>query len=387
MGWKECGVLEQRKEFIKEYLDGNEDLKCLCKKYGISEKTGHKWKNRFLEKGISGLADKSKAPLKSPAQLDENTIINLIALKLAHPNWGPKKILVLFCKAYPGKNPPSLSSVHRVLQKAGLVKKRRVRNINTAIPSNLAEAKEPNDVWTVDFKGWWYSEGQQCLPLTVRDLVCRYILDIKLMQKSTAEAVKEVFIALFKKYGLPKAIRSDNGPPVASTNGQLGLTTLSAWWITLGITPERIKPGCPYENGSHERMHADLAGEVQNKIPGGISANQAALNLWAEQYNSLRPHEALGMKTPSDLYKKSTVHFSGEPFELEYPFTFSTRKVSNNGRIIISGQSIMISTALRSLDLGLQFLGNKEYRLWLAEHQLGIVNTEKYCFQRLGVVE
>jgi transposase InsO family protein len=381
MGWKESSVLEQRKEFITEYLKGNEDLKNLCIKYGVSEKTGHKWKNRFLEKGVSGLSDKSKAPLKSPTQLDEDTIINLIALKLAHPNWGPKKILVLFSKAYPSKKPPSLSSVHRVLGKAGLVKKRRVRNINTSKPTNKIEAKEPNDVWTVDFKGWWYSNKQQCLPLTIRDLVGRYTLDVKLMQKGTAEAVKEVFKALFKKFGLPKAIRSDNGTPFACVNSLLGLTTLSAWWITLGITPERITPGCPYENGSHERMHADLAREIQGKISGGITANQIAIDAWVNEYNTLRPHEALGMQTPAEVYKKSDIPYIDEPFELEYPVTFLTRKVAKEGHIRINGQKIMVSSALRTMEVGLQFKENNEYILWLAETPLGIISTERYCFQ------
>ena len=387
MGWKESSVLEQRKSFIEEYLNGNEDLKSLCIKYGVSEKTGHKWKKRFIEKGVSGLSDKSKAPLKCPKQLDEDTVINLIMLKLAHPNWGPKKLLILYIKAYPYKKPPSLSTIHRVLSKAGLIKKRRIRNISMSKLTNKLEAKEANDVWTVDFKGWWYSNREQCLPLTIRDLLSRYILDIKLMQSGTAEAVKEVFKTLFKKYGLPKVIRSDNGTPFACVNSLLGLTSLSAWWISLGITPDRIKPGCPYENGSHERMHADLAREVQGKISGGITANQIAIDLWVKEYNTLRPHEALGMKTPSEVYKKSDIPYIDDSFELEYPITFLTRKITKDGYIRINGQQIMVSSSIRSMQVGLQFKENNEYLLWLAEFPLGIINTERYCFQNINSLQ
>ena len=188
--------MEQRKEFIQEYLAGKADsFKALCHKYGISEKTGHKWKNRFFEYGYAGLCDRSRAPENSPSKLDEDTVIRLIKLRTAHPTWGPKKIAVLYQKAYPEEQVPSESSIYRVLGKAGLIQRRQVRTVQPD-PSRMrkyVKATNPNDVWTVDFKGWWYSQGEKCLPLTVRDLASKYILDIRLMHRCTAEAVKAVF--------------------------------------------------------------------------------------------------------------------------------------------------------------------------------------------------
>jgi len=186
------------------------------------------------------------------------------------PERGPKKLAVLYKTAYPNSPPPSTSSIYRVLGKADLIKKRHIKKMNTSTSAsrlrNKINAEKPNDVWTVDFKGWWISNGEKCMPLTVRDLHSKYILTIRLMEKTTADEVKKVFQELFKKHGLPKVIRSDNGTPFASQNGILGLTTLSAWWIFLGITPDRTDPGCPTQNGSHERMHADLSREIQGKL-------------------------------------------------------------------------------------------------------------------------
>ena len=185
---------------------------------------------------------------KSPSQLDEDTVIRLIKMRMAHPNWGAKKIAILYEKAYPNSKHPSESSIYRILGKADLIKKRRIKKINTSADRlrNRIKPENPNDVWTVDFKGWWVSSGEKCIPLTVRDLKSKYILGIRLMEKTTAQEVKKVFQELFKKYGLPKVIRSDNGTPFASSKGVLGLTTLSAWWISLGIMPDRTDPRLPY---------------------------------------------------------------------------------------------------------------------------------------------
>jgi putative transposase len=389
MAWKETCVLEQRTEFIKEYLAGCESFKELCARFGVSEKTGHKWKNRFLQYGFTGLNDQSKAPESSPKQLDEDTVIRLIKLRMAHPTWGAKKLAVLYAKAYTGADLPSQSSIYRVLGKAGLINKRRMRPVkpDTSRLRNRIPANEPNDVWTVDFKGYWYSGGEQCLPLTVRDLASKYILCVRLMQSSSADAVKAVFEELFYKYGLPKVIRSDNGTPFATTFSALGLTKLSAWWIYNGIIPDRTDPGCPSQNGSHERMHADLSREIQGKIPGGVTANQQAIGLWVEEYNHIRPHEALGMQTPAEVYRKSEIEYAGTPEDLEYPITFMTRKINKHGYVKLNKTSIPVSSSLRGMTVGLQPTDYNEYMLWLADFPLGTVSTETYCFSSLGKLE
>ncbi len=389
MAWKETCVLEQRTEFIKEYLNGEGSFKDLCIKYGVSEKTGHKWKNRFLECGFSGLGDQVRTPANSPNQLDEDTVIRLIRLRTAHPAWGPKKLAVLYKKAYPQDSAPSESSIYRVLGKAGLIKRKRVRTAKADASRlrNQIQASQPNDVWTVDFKGYWYSNGEQCLPLTVRDLSSKYILTIRLMQSASADAVRAVFEELFHQYGLPKVIRSDNGIPFATSHGMLGLTRLSAWWIYNGIVPDRTQPGCPTQNGSHERMHADLSNEIQGKISGGITANQSAIDAWAQEYNQVRPHEALGMKTPDEVYRKSEIPYQGTPEEIEYPVVFITRKVNKHGYVQVKKVSVLVSGALRGMTVGLQPQDGHEYMVWLADFPLGILNIETYCFHPLKCVK
>ena len=382
MPWKELSVLEQRKNFILELLKSNEPLKILCTKYGISEKTGHKWKKRFLENGYCGLSDQSKSPKHSPDQLSEDAVIRLIKIRTSHPTWGPKKIAVLYARAYPQDPCPSASSIYRVLGKAELIKKQKVRKVapDNSLLRNRIEPLAPNDVWTVDFKGYWYSNNEQCLPLTVRDLHSKYILSVTLMKSASAEAVKEVFERLFKKYGLPKVIRSDNGSPFAARSNAHGLTTLSVWWVSLGILPDRILPGKPTQNGSHERMHADLSREIQGKIPGGAAANQKALDMWVQDYNDIRPHEALGMLTPSEVYSKSSLLYNGSPDRMEYPIGFSSRKVHYTGYIKVNGLKIQISSALKGIYVGLQPCSNSEYLLWLADLPLGKISTETACF-------
>lgn len=390
MPWKETSAMEQRKQFITDYLGGTDNFKSLCQRYQISEKTGHKWKNRFLQSGFSGLLEQSRTPSNSPNQLDEDTVIRLIKMRTAHPSWGPKKLAVLYERAYPDSVLPSQSSIYRVLGKAGLIKKQRIRHTDTTTASKLRnkiDAHSPNDVWTVDFKGWWMSQGERCVPLTVRDLHSRFILTICLMEQTTAISVKSVFEQLFYQYGLPKVIRSDNGTPFASTNGFLGLTTLSAWWMSLGILPDRTEPGCPTQNGSHERMHADLSREIQGRIHGGRKANQAAIDMWASEYNQIRPHEALGMKTPAQIYQKSEVKYEEVLGEPNYPIGYMTRKINKHGEVKISKVSYPVSSSLRGLTVGIQPNSDGTFTIWLHEFPLGILDTQISCVSALDVLK
>lgn len=390
MSWKETNVMEQRTSFVRDLNKQDRPFRELCIEYGISEKTGYKWKNRFVENGLTGLADMSRRPRSSPAELGENAIIRLIKIRSAHPSWGAKKIAVLYFKAYRGEDVPSISSINRILGKADLLKKRRVK---TAVPdaSRLRrhiQPEQPNDVWTVDFKGWWMSGGEKCLPLTVRDLKSKYLLAVTLLTAASTEAVKSVFLRLFRTYGLPKVIRSDNGTPFANAHAILQLSTLSCWWITLGILPDRIEPGKPTQNGSHERMHADLANEVQSqKIPGGIGPTQCAIDAWREEYNTIRPHEALGMLTPADVYRPSSRVYEGDPDVIEYPMGFLPRKVRSNGLISVDGISISISYALRGLTIGLQPQKEGGYLAWLADFPLGFLDVQSACFNPLVDLE
>ena len=245
MPWKETGVLEQRRAFIEDVLAGRGSVRALCEKCGISEKTGHKWKRRFMESGLAGLADESRAPHSSPAKLDEDAVIRVLGIGRAHPAWGPRKTAALYARAYPGRPAPSESGIYRVLGKAGLVAPRRVRAAPCGSAGSMRRpmpAESPNDVRAAGSKGWWVSDGERCLPLTVRDLASRAILEVRLMESASAEAVRERFEGLFSRFGPPRAIGSDDGAPFAATAGLLGLAPLGAWWLGPGSVPGRTTP-------------------------------------------------------------------------------------------------------------------------------------------------
>ena len=383
MPWKEINLMDQRMEFVHRALTEAIPFSELCKEYNISRKTGYKWKQRFLEYGYNGLANQSTRPNNSPNQLSEDTVIKIIQLKFDHPSWGTRKIQKIFEKSYPLSDVPSESSIKRILDKAGLVKKKRVRRANPSqdLLRQLIKPVNPNDVWTVDFKGWWYSSDKfKCLPLTIRDEKSKFIHDIRLMKNQTAEAVRDVFVDVFKKYGLPKVIRSDNGSPFAAHNSHLGLTRLSAWWMSLGIIPDRIDPGCPYQNGGHERMHRDLKKEVQRQYKANLSFYQNIIDEWRNEFNTIRPHEALNYKTPSEVYSPSPIKYEGDIDEILYPFNFERRKVSSSGTIKLKNTEIFITNALAGYYLGLELKEHNRLNVWFNEFLIGEIDLQSYAF-------
>jgi transposase InsO family protein len=387
MPWKETDIMDQKEQFIHQMLKTEKPFKHLCEEFGISEKTGYKWRQRFYTEGKAGLTERSRMPKNSSERLPENVVIDLIQLKYAHPSWGPKKILAIYQKQH--RISPSLSSVKRILTRAKLVNPRRVRKVEIS-SERLRQRILPgacNDVWAIDFKGWWRSGGEVCEPLTVRDLHSRFILEVRLMESKTSQAVRAVLTELFRKYGLPKVIRTDNGTPFASTHGVLTLTNLSAWWITLGVIPDRIEKGKPGQNGSLERMHADIANEIERKISGGRLENQIALDAWREEYNHLRPNEAIGMRTPSELYIPSPLKYVGDPDALEYPPGFLPRKVASNGLISIHDLDISIGSSLSGLIIGLKPTVSGKYHVFLADFFLGELDVNLSCFTPCNQLE
>ncbi len=385
MPWKVTDKMNEKEKFINEMLKNEKPFKHLCAEFGISEKTGHKWKNRFYTEGKTGLYEQSRATKTHSNALEEDVIIGIIALKNAHPFWGAKKIRELFAKAHTECCVPSLSSVNRILDKSGLVKKRRVKPASNDCKRlrQYIKAEAPNDVWAIDFKGWWKSSGEICEPLTVRDVASKKILTVKLMESKSSESVKAVMTELFKEFGLPKVIKSDNGTPFASPNGILSLTRLSAWWITLGITPDRTDKGTPGQNGSLERMHADIAREIEGRIKGGRATNQIALDQWVKEYNSIRPNEAIGMKTPDEVYVKSDVEYTGDFDDIEYPIGFLRRKVFGSGEILINSVRVSIGFSLRGLTVGLKPNIDNTFDVFLADFFLGTIDINSYCFSPL----
>ncbi len=249
------------------------------------------------------------------------------------------------------------------------------------MPLNRIESKAPNDVWTVDFKGWWLSQdGKRCEPLTVRDDFSCYILAAVPLTRSSIERVREIFERLFKVYGLPGVIRSDNGTPFASPNSLFGLTKLSVWFIALGIQLDRIKPGCPSQNGRHERMHRDISYEVEGVVKGNLDHHAESLEVWRREFNDVRPHEALGMQTPTEVYIRSTIKYVGTPDKLDYPISFIERKVSRGGLIKLDKQSIFITDSLRGWTLGLKNSSKHEMDVHFANLNLGSIDLHTYKF-------
>jgi putative transposase len=386
MPWRERAVKNLREEFVLRALSEGISFGALCREYGIQPKTGYKWKQRFVEEGMRGLEDRSRRPKTSPNGLSEEAICEIVRLKQAHRSWGPRKIRELYARRRPGRELPSESSFKRVLERAGLVEKRRRRPATSG--GRLRQRRrsgEPNEIWTVDFKGWWYtSDGQRCEPLTVRDDYSRYLPAVKVPVDGRTETIQEELEKVFAIYGLPQMIRSDNGVPFATVRAPLGLSRLSAWWLALGIDLDRIDPGCPSQNGGHERMHRDLAAEVEGQACGDLRTQQAALEMWRQVFNEERPHEALQMRCPAEVYRKSPRRYEGTPERLEYSPGYLSRRVHRTGTIQLQGARIRISSALRGWDVGLKPIDESSWSVHFGRLCLGRIDRSSESFQPAG---
>lgn len=382
MPWKETSVMNVRTEFVLRVFEAKVAFNDLCKEFGISRKTGYKWKERFLQDGLKGLADKSRRPGTSPQQLGENSVCNIVKLKLAHPSWGPRKIRMVFARAYPDCELPSDSTFARVLSNAGLVEERKRRpSSETGRITNRINAEHPNHVWTVDFKGWWRTRDRNRFePLTIRDLYSRFVLCTQSLENSKSESVKSAFERVFEVYGLPEVIRSDNGSPFAASNSPMGLSRLSAWWLALGIDLDRIPPARPDQNGSHERMHRDIALEVEKESKADVKTQQSSLDVWRNSYNHERPNEAIKMQVPADLYLQSKRRFDPNPIELDYPVDYLKRLVMTSGAIKIENCRICVSVALRGWHVGLKLESDGQYGLWFSRMRLGKIDLKSEKF-------
>lgn len=378
MPWKTTLKMNEKVEFAMKCLITS-NFRQLCQEHGISTKTGYKWKERFLNNGLAGLEDESRRPQSHADELSEAVVCEIVLLKQAHAHWGPRKIRDLYEKRHPGAT-PSESSFKRVLERAGLTRPRRTRRAaDNGRLSSGRKAEGPNDVWTVDFKGWWIGAGgQRVEPLTVRDEFSRMVLEMRAVSSSRNEVIRPCFERLFEKHGLPGAIRSDNGPPFACTNALLGLSRLSAWWLALGIDLERGRPGCPQDNGAHERMHLDIRRELQS---GRIGRDQNAFDVWRHEYNTERPHEALAMKRPAEIYIPSTRPYEGTPDLLDYG-GMETRKVTPlSGMIGFRSEKIRLSTALAGWNVGLAEQADGLVEVWFASLLLGHIDPKTSSFR------
>src|SRR6516162_3511286 len=321
MPWKESSVMDERMRFVIRLKDG-ESMACLCREFGISRKTGYKIFERYEQCGLEGLSDRTRRPIRYANQLPEQVEAAIVSAKREKPHWGARKIRERLLRRLPHEvKTPAASTIHAVLDRHGLVKpmgRRRSRAEGTPLSPGL----HPNDLWCTDYKGeFQLSDKRYCYPLTVTDFSSRYLLLCEALESNREELAFRAFERLFQERGLPRAIRSDNGVPFASPNGLFQLSKLSVWWLRLGISIERIRPGHPQQNGRHERMHLTLQQE-------------AKFDAFLEEFNHERPHEALGMKCPAEIYSASCRPYLGIP-EPHYPFHDRSVVVTSCGRLCL----------------------------------------------------
>ncbi|MGH7602366.1 MAG: integrase core domain-containing protein [Gemmatimonadaceae bacterium] len=352
--------MSQREEFVRLVHQRRHPITELCVAFGISEKTGHKWLSRFHEQGIFGLADRSHAPHLAAHQISPKVRRQITRLRSEHPTWGARKLRVVLARSSPEITWPAPSTIGELLRREGLIHRtRRTRYAKTRagapLDSGLTLATAPNDVWTTDFKGEFrLSPGPYCYPLTVLDAQSRYLLGCTALLSTATVPVKVVFTRLFESFGLPAVIRSDNGVPFANSLSLGRLSTLSVWWIRLGIRPERITPGHPQQNGQHERMHKTLKAEATRPASASLRAQQARFDRFRREYNSLRPHEALGQREPASLYKSSPRSFPKQLLPIEYLAHLEVRSVGGNGMVTWQGRKFWLTKALSGENVSLE---------------------------------
>jgi putative transposase len=362
--------MSEKLQFIDKAREPGANISALCHEFGISRQTGHKWIRRYLDQGYEGLAEQSRRPNTSPLTTGEEIVVSIVEWRERRPSWGPDKIARVLARKY-GAGAPSRSTVARVLKRLGISRRRRPRiRIWTVDGRPHVEVKAPNDLWTLDLKGWWYAlNREKCEPLTVRDAFSRKVLAVALGATSRGTHVRRVLENLFERHGLPVTIQTDNGSPFVCTRARGGLTKLSAWLISLGIRLVRSRPGCPQDNGGHERMHRDLS-ELQRKPARSRRAQQSECDRWMVDFNEVRPHDALGGKTPAEVYRDSPRR-SLTPLVPSYPAEWKTRRVSAMGSISVNDDVLFVSAAIGGQIIGLQYEGGIRWRAHYFNVDLG----------------
>jgi transposase InsO family protein len=382
MPWKESSVMDERLRFIARLVDG-EPMTDVCREFGISRKTGYKIFIRYKDHGLAGLTDRSRRPVRYANQLPHQVESLIVSLKRDKPHWGARKIRELLLRRRAGDvRVPATSTIHAVLDRHGLVR-RMGRKRNRASGTPLSAGAAPNDLWCADFKGEFkLGNGHYCYPLTVTDHASRFLLLCEALGSTREDLASTAFAQLFAERGLPQAIRSDNGVPFGSPNALFNLSKLAVWWLRLGIEIERIKPGKPQQNGRHERMHLTLKHEA-TRPPGMNSLQQQdRFDAFREEFNTERPHEALAMRRPADLYQPSPRPYDGLQ-AITYPFHDRDVLVTACGRICLHRKKINISTVLAGQRLGIKEADDGIWLVSFMTYDLGYIDLEQRTLQPL----
>jgi transposase InsO family protein len=380
MPWRASSVVDERMRFVLEVERGEHSMSELCRIYGVSRETGYVWLRRYRARGWEALRDLGRAPFRHPNQTPEGIEQEILELRRAHMKWGPRKLKRVLEQQRPRQVWPAASTIGEMVAREGLVIPRKRRRRVPPYTEPFASADAPNRVWCADFKGWFRTgDGTRIDPLTISDAHSRYLLRCQAVEKTDTERVAAVFEAAFREYGMPETIRSDNGAPFASP-ALCGLSRLSVRWMKLGIRPERIEAGHPEQNGRHERMHRTLKQETAMPPQRDRRAQQRAFDRFRQEYNQLRPHEALAMQTPEQVYTPSPRQFPARVPEVEYPSTMQVRKVHERGEIAWRGhRHVFLTEVLIGEHVGLLPIDDQYWRVYFL--QLPIACFDSYNFR------
>ena len=379
MPWKESSVMEEKLRFICEHDLGEESMTELCHRYGIARETGYVWLRRYYACGLDGLREHRRAAHRHHNQTPEELEQMVLELRQAHMHWGPRKLKRILERDEPGHRWPAASTIGALLKREGLVVARKKRWHTAPYTEPLAHAQECNRVWCADFKGWFHTaNGQRIDPLTISDAYSRYLLRCQAAEKTNTARVQAIFEAAFREYGMPQAMRTDNGPPFAS-RALCGLSRLAIWWIKLGIVPERIQAGHPEQNGRHERMHRTLKAEAAQPPAETRRQQQQTLDRFRQEYNEVRPHEALGMRTPAEIYQPSPRKFPARVPELEYPPSMLVRSVHAKGYFRWKKHDVFLTDVLWGENVGLLPENDRWFTIYFAH--LPLARFDSYNLQ------
>ena len=371
MPWRDSSTMNLKTQFVADYLRQMLSISELSRQYNVSRKTAYKWIDRYLEEGGSGLVDRSRRPRVCPHQTPPKLIEAILEARRRHPTWGAKKLLKILSDRQPNSPWPARTTVCDLLTRHGLCKKPRRRRLigHPGKPTSIISA--PNQIWSADFKGHFKTrDGHYCYPLTVTDNFSRYLLGCQALLTTSCADAKPVFRRLFQEFGLPQQIRTDNGVPFATVS-LARLSTLSAWFIRLGIFPQLIEPGKPQQNGRHERMHRTLKAEATRPPAANCRTQQRTFNSFRQEFNNERPHEALALETPASLYQSSPRPFPAKLPSLEYPAHFETRYVSHNGGIRWNCAWVNVSITCAGEYVGLEEIDNGIWNVYFGPLKLG----------------
>jgi len=377
MTWKETCAMNEKVQMIGDLLKGEHTISEIVEHYRVSRKTVYKWISRYETGGVEALQEGSRAPYSHPNATAPKIVSKIIWTKLRHGSWGPKKVICLLKRQYPEERWPAVSTAQNILRKEGLVKPRKARRHTPVYNHPFQQCTQPNDSWSIDYKGQFRTlDGRLCYPLTVSDNYSRYLLKCQGLRHPSYEATQPHLERAFREYGLPRAVRSDNGSPFAST-GLGGLSRLGVWLVRLQVMPERIMPSHPEQNGRHERMHRTLKEAVCQPPRSGLTQQQKAFDRFCQEYNEKRPHEALGMKTPASVYHPSRRNYPLRPEPVEYNSWLKVRRVLPSGGIKWRNNYFYVSQALAGEPIGLKQITDTDWEVWFSFLLLGILDENK----------